>query len=57
MPTVIKEIIYILPLTHANIVIRKEVLDTEGFLSFLILVGYAICFFIYGSWLIKKYSE
>jgi len=57
MPAVIKEIIYILPLTHANIVIRKEVLDTEGFLSFLILVGYAICFFIYGSWLIKKYSE
>ena len=57
MPAVIKGIIYILPLTHANIIIRKEALDTEGFFSLLILVGYALCFFIYGSWLIKKYSE
>jgi Nod factor-specific ABC transporter NodJ protein len=57
MPAVIKWIIYLLPLTHANIVIRKEVLDPEGILSLLILVGYAAAFFIYGSSLIKKYNE
>jgi Nod factor-specific ABC transporter NodJ protein len=57
MPAVIKWIIYLLPLTHANIVIRQEVLNPEGILSLLILVGYAAAFFIYGSTLIKKYNE
>ena len=57
MPAVVKWIIYLLPLTHANIVIREEVLDPGGVLSLLILVGYAAAFFIYGSVLIKKYSE
>jgi Nod factor-specific ABC transporter NodJ protein len=57
MPAVIKWIIYLLPLTHANIVIRQEVLNPEGILSLLILVGYATAFFIYGSTLIKKYNE
>jgi ABC-type multidrug transport system permease subunit len=57
MPAVIKWIIYLLPLTHANIVIRQEVLNQEGILSLLILVGYAAVFFIYGSTLIKKYNE
>jgi ABC-2 type transport system permease protein len=57
MPAIIKTIIYILPLTHANIVIRKEALDATGILSLLILIGYALAFFIYGSSLIKKYNE
>ena len=57
MPAVIKGIIYILPLTHANIVIRKEALDCGGNPLPLILIGYAVAFFIYGSSLIKKYSE
>jgi hypothetical protein len=57
MPAIVKTIIYILPLTHANIVIRKEALDATGILSLLILIGYALAFFIYGSSLIKKYSE
>jgi Nod factor-specific ABC transporter NodJ protein len=57
LPVIIKEIIYLLPLTHANISIRKEVLDLEGFISLLILVGYSAAFFLYGSALIKKYNE
>jgi ABC-2 type transport system permease protein len=57
MPAVIKGIIYVLPLTHANIVIRKDALDAEGILSLLILAGYALVFFIYGSSLIRKYNE
>jgi ABC-2 type transport system permease protein len=57
MPVLIKEIIYLLPLTHANVAIRQEVLDSKGTASLLILLGYAAAFFIYGSGLIKKYSE
>jgi ABC-2 type transport system permease protein len=57
MPAIIKTIIYILPLTHANIVIRMEALDATGLISLLILIGYALAFFIYGSSLIKKYNE
>jgi ABC-type multidrug transport system permease subunit len=57
MPAILKAIIYILPLTHANIVIRMDALTPSGILSLLILIGYAITFFIYGSSLIKRYSE
>ena len=57
MPAFLKWIIYLLPLTHANIVIRKESLDPEGIVSLLILVGYAAAFFLYGSVLIKRYNE
>jgi Nod factor-specific ABC transporter NodJ protein len=57
IPVFIKPIIYLLPLTHTNIVIRKGYLDKEGFVSLLVLVAYAMAFFIYGSRLIKKYSE
>jgi ABC-type multidrug transport system permease subunit len=57
MPAIIKAIIYILPLTHANIVIRMDALNAHGIFSLLILIGYALAFFIYGSSLIKKYNE
>jgi ABC-2 type transport system permease protein len=57
IPAALQWIIYILPLTHANTAIRKEALDQEATISLLILVGYAVAFFIYGSSLIKKYSE
>ncbi len=57
MPAVIKEIIYLLPLTHANLLIRKESLDGPGIASLLILTGYAAAFFVYGSLLIKRYNE
>jgi len=57
IPNFIKPIIYILPLTHTNIVIRKAELDTEGLISFSILIIYSIAFFMYGSRLIKNYNE
>jgi ABC-2 type transport system permease protein len=56
-PAVIKWIIYILPLTYANIAIRKHTLDPEAITSLLALLGYASVFFLYGSSLIKKYNE
>jgi ABC-type multidrug transport system permease subunit len=57
MPAVLKAVIYVLPLTHANIVIRKSALDPEGILSLFILIGYAAAFFLYGAARIRKYSE
>ncbi len=57
LPAVIKWIIYVLPLTHANIAIRKDLLDPEGLLSLLCLVVYAAVFFFYGSALIRRYNE
>jgi len=57
IPQFIKPIIYLMPLTHTNIVIRKAALDTEGLISFAVLIIYSIAFFVYGSRLIKRYSE
>lgn len=57
MPVFIKSIIYILPLTHTNILIRKSGIDEEGLISLFILIAYSAVFFIYGSRLIKRYSE
>lgn len=57
MPPVIKWIIYILPLTHTNILIRKNNLDTEGCLSLAVLLVYAAAFFACGAYTIRRYSE
>jgi len=57
IPQFIKPIIYLMPLTHTNIVIRKAALDTEGLISFAVLIIYSIAFFVYGSRLIKNYTE
>jgi len=57
MPVIIKSIIYILPLTHTNILIRKSTIDEEAVISLILLITFALVFFIYGSNLIKRYSE
>jgi ABC-type polysaccharide/polyol phosphate export permease len=57
IPMAIKALIYALPLTHTNILIRKTQMDTEGWISLGVLIVYAVAFFIYGSKLIKEYSE
>jgi len=57
IPAHLKWLIYLMPLTHTNIAIRKEALDAEGMISLLILMAYAVGFFLLGSRLIKKYSE
>ncbi|MEN6317910.1 MAG: ABC transporter permease [Syntrophaceae bacterium] len=57
LPVIFKAVIYILPLTHTSILIRKAYLDTEGFISLCVMVVYATVFFIYGSKLIKEYGE
>ena len=57
MPAAAKYVMYILPLTHTNILIRKAVFDAEGLLSMAVLIVYATVFFAYGTYLIKNYSE
>ncbi|MCX7913169.1 MAG: ABC transporter permease [Thermodesulfovibrionales bacterium] len=57
LPLLIKAIIYIFPLTHTNIAIRKTQIDSEGLISIAVLIVYALIFFLYGSNLVKKYSE
>ncbi len=57
MPDVLKYLVYVFPLTHTNIVIRKPLLDGEGCISMLVLVLYGVVFFTAGSRLIRNYSE
>lgn len=57
IPQFIKPVIYLMPLTHTNILIRKPHLDNEGLISLVVLLVYAAAFFIYGSRLIKRYSD
>lgn len=57
IPLIFKPIIYIMPLTHTNIVIRKSSLDLDGTISLTVLIFYCLIFFIIGSRLIRKYNE
>jgi len=57
IPFLFQPVIQILPLTHTNILIRKAAMDTEAWVSLGVLVVYAIGLFVYGSRLIRNYSE
>ncbi|HUJ69372.1 MAG TPA: ABC transporter permease [Syntrophorhabdales bacterium] len=56
-PLVVKWIIYVMPLTHTNILIRSASLDIQASVSLAVLLIYAAGFFVYGSHLIRRYSE
>ena len=57
MPSLIKGIIYLLPLTHTNILIRKTTMDMEAGVSAALLWLYGALFLVWGANLIKNYSE
>jgi ABC-type multidrug transport system permease subunit len=57
MPVIIKGIIYILPLSHTNILIRKAAMDTTALWSLLVMAGYTLVFLVIGTRLIRNYSE
>ncbi len=57
IPIIFKPIIYIMPLTHTNILIRKTFIDTEGVVSLFVIIFYCVSFFLIGSFLMKRYSE
>jgi len=56
-PTILKSIVYLLPLTHTNILIRKTAPDGEALVSFLVLAAYSLLFLVLGARMIRKYSE
>ncbi len=56
-PTAIKWIIYVMPLTHTNILIRSASLDARALASLCVLLVYAAVFFAWGSHLIGRYNE
>lgn len=57
IPFYFKAVIYVFPLTHTIIVIRKSGIDVEGIISLVILIVYSAIFFVYGSKMIREYSE
>ncbi len=57
IPHVFKPFIYIMPLTHTNILIRKNFIDTEALLSLFAVLFYCFLFFVLGYLLIRKYNE
>lgn len=57
MPAVIKCVIYVMPLTYTNILIRKSLFDLQALLALGALLIYAAAFFIFGSQVIRRYGE
>jgi Nod factor-specific ABC transporter NodJ protein len=57
MPPLLKTVIYALPLTHTNILIRKNCMDSAAWVSLAVLLVYSVGCFAYGSWMIRNYSE
>lgn len=57
LPALLKGLILLFPLSHTNIVIRKEAMDREALVSLLVMVGYTLLFLAIGTRLIRKYSE
>ncbi len=57
IPEGLKALVYIFPLTHTNILMRKDYLDLSGIISLIIIISYATLFFVIGSRLIRQYSE
>lgn len=57
IPLIFKPLIYIMPLTHTNIVIRKTHFDLEAVISLGVIIFYCLLFFLLGSRLIKGYNE
>lgn len=57
MPNVLRAVVYLLPLTHTNILIRKHSMDLEAWIALAVLSACAIGFTAYAMHLIRNYSE
>lgn len=57
LPAFLKGLILLFPLSHTNIVIRKETMDGEALLSLLVMAGYTLVFLVAGTRLIRRYNE
>ena len=57
IPELLRPVVWLLPLTHTNILIRQTSISADGLMSLAVLVLYAGAFFAIGSRLIRNYSE
>lgn len=57
IPFVFRVPLYVMPLTHTNVLIRKESFDPEALLSLSVMAFYSVVFFTMGIRLIRNYSE
>jgi Nod factor-specific ABC transporter NodJ protein len=57
VPGFLRAVIYILPLTHTNLLMRKTALDGGALASLLVLVVYSMALLLYGTRAIRRYSE
>ncbi len=57
LPAVLRGVIYLFPLSHTNIAIRKPMLDGAAACSLLVMLGYTVAFLMIGARLIGRYSE
>lgn len=57
VPYLLKGLIYLLPLTHTNILIRKVAMDGAAWVSLAVLVLYGVIFFWWGKKLVDDYDE
>ncbi|NVN92921.1 MAG: ABC transporter permease [Desulfuromonadales bacterium] len=57
LPALLKGIIFLLPLSHTNLLIRRATLDGTAVCSLLVMLGYTAVFLVIGTRLIRNYSE
>jgi len=57
LPPLLRAVVYVLPLTHTNILIRKAAMDAAAWISLAVLTVYAVACFGCGARLIRNYSE
>jgi Nod factor-specific ABC transporter NodJ protein len=57
VPGALKAVIYVLPLTHTNILIRKAAMDQAAWCALAVLCGYSVLFTILAWVLIRRYNE
>jgi ABC-2 type transport system permease protein len=57
VPAVLKWFIYLFPLSHTNILIRKTSFDTPALVSLLAMGVYTLVFLVVGTRLISNYGE
>jgi len=57
IPTVLQHLIWVLPLTHTNLLLRHPNFDLQSLVSLGILLFYGAACFLAGVWIIRNYSE
>lgn len=57
VPAVLRWIIYLFPLSHTNVLIRKTAFDSQALISLLVMSAYTLVFLVIGTRLIRNYSE